>query len=337
MNKVRATAPLTILFPERIMEYGGYALGVDIGGTKMIAGLITAEGEILQTWRRPTPTHDVMDGLIGLLDEAYAGLKPMDKEMLVGIGISTAGQVDWYSGTIEHCTPNLTNWAGTKVKQILSERYHCPVCVDNDGNAAAYGEYWCGSGRNVPNLVVLTIGTGIGGGIILNGQVIRGSRGGGGELGHTIIERNGRPCNCGQNGCLEAYASGKAIEARAKEYTHWHGTGDSREVFMAARNGDAIAKKLIEEMCDGLAHGIINIINFTDPDLILLGGGIAATSDLWLSQLRQKVLAHYSQRKWNPETIQLAQLGEHAGMIGAAGELLNRYGYSNGLSSGFGG
>lgn len=325
----RATAPLTVIFPERLIECGGYALGVDIGGTKMLAGLVTSEGDVLRSWKKPTPAGDVLNGLLGLLDEAMEALDPLEKEMLVGIGVSTAGRVNWYSGTVEYCTPNLQGWAGTKVKDILNKTFRLPASVDNDGNAAAYGEYWCGSGRNVPNLVVMTIGTGIGAGILLNGQVVRGIRGGGGELGHLIIEKNGRPCNCGQRGCLEAYASGNAIAARARETNHWQEEVTSHTVFEAFARGDEIAQNLIEEMCEGLAMGIINITNFTDPDLILLGGGVAARSDAWLPILRQKVMQHKGNTPWNPETIQPAQLGERAGMIGAAGQVLTKYGFSS--------
>ncbi|HBN07529.1 MAG TPA: ROK family protein [Cyanobacteria bacterium UBA8530] len=331
----KATAPLTVIFPERLIECGGYALGIDVGGTKMLAGLVTSDGDVLHTWRQETSRKDVLNGILNFLDDVLASLEPLEKEMLVGIGVSTAGRVNWHSGVVEYATPNLPGWSGTHVKEILIRSFRLPVCVDNDGNAAAYGEYWCGSGQSVPNLAVLTLGTGVGGGIVLGGQVIRGSRGGGGELGHLVIEKDGRPCNCGQRGCLEAYASGTALAARAKECGIWENP-TSYTVFEAAEKGHQIAQRLIEELCEGLALGILNIINFTDPDLILLGGGLSSTGESWLPLLRQKVGEHLGEKSknlegkkfWNPETVQLAQLGEQAGMIGAAGEVLARFGFS---------
>ncbi len=309
------------------------ALGLDLGGTKVLAGLVDETGKVLRTWRFPTPAEGggpaIMQALELAASEAIASLEPEQRDSLVGIGVSSAGHIDAQTGKVLYCTPNLPGWSGMAIAENLRAAFssHFPelvVVADNDGNAATFGEAWCGGGQGVSDLVMMTIGTGLGGGILVDGRLVHGSRAGGAEIGHTILVPNGLPCNCGQNGCLESYVSGTALGKAAARSGHWSPAPSSYQLFQLAREGDANALGLIREMAEHLATAIVTIVNFLDPERILLGGGVGEQGDLFLPMVREAVAARYGERAWDPDRVRMAELGEKAGMIGAAGLVFDR-------------
>lgn len=306
-----------------------YALGLDLGGTKIFAGLIDGEGRVREQWRIPTPTHGGGPAILRALVEAVGtirhNLSEADRERLIGVGVSSAGHVNHRTGMVEYCTPNLPGWSGTHVTEAIQHAHALPACADNDGNCAAFGEYWVGAGRGVQNLVALTIGTGLGGGIVSDGAIVRGARGGGAEIGHIILQPQGHACNCGQHGCLEAYVSGTALAKAALRSGNWDPAPSSHEVFQLARGGDERALGLITDMAQHFAVGLVTIINFLDPERIVVGGGVGEQSDLFLPLVRKRLSSLYGERGWDASQLIPAQLGEQAGMIGAAGEALARF------------
>lgn len=309
------------------------ALGLDLGGTKVLAGLVDETGAVLRTWRTSTPAGGGGEAIMKALEEAAADaigtLPPEERERLVGIGVSSAGHIDHRTGKVIYCTPNLPGWSGMPIADNLRRSHGSllpglVVVADNDGNAATFGEAWCGGAQGVANLVMMTIGTGLGGGIIVDGQLVHGARAGGAEIGHTILFPGGLPCNCGQLGCLESYVSGTALGKAAARSGRWDPAPSSHRLFEMAREGDDLALGLIREMADHLGCAIVSIINFLDPERILLGGGVGEQGDLFLPMVRDAVAARYGERGWDPERVQMAVLGEKAGMIGAAGLVFDR-------------
>ena len=279
-----------------------------------------------------TPADGGAQGIMAALIDAARQLQEVARHsietagsgQLVGIGVSSAGHVDWETGQVVAGTPNIPGWAGTQVARELQAATGVPVCCDNDGNAAAFGEAWAGAGRGRSAIVAITLGTGFGGGIYDRGRVIRGHRGGGGELGHIILVPDGRACNCGQRGCVEAYVSGTALAREARNL--WGPDADSHQVFDRARNGDAVALELVDEFARHLALILVSVFNMADPELILIGGGIARQADLFMPQVLSRVTRYLAAKRYSADQIQLAQLGESAGVVGAAGQALTRFG-----------
>lgn len=307
-----------------------YALGLDLGGTKIFAGLVDGEGRIREQWRIPTPSQSggpaILRALVDAVGTIRHNLSEADRERLLGVGVSSAGHVNHRTGVVEYCTPNLPGWSGTHVTEAITAAHGLPACADNDGNCAAFGEYWVGAGRGVQNLVALTIGTGLGGGILSEGELIRGARGGGAEIGHIILEPGGHACNCGQLGCFETYVSGTALAKAAARSGHWATAPSSHQVFELARAGDGDAMGLVSDMAAHFAIGLVTIINFLDPERIVVGGGVGEQADLFLPLVRKRLSSLYGERGWDTAQLMPALLGEHAGMIGAAGEALFRHG-----------
>lgn len=307
-----------------------YALGLDLGGTKIFAGLVDGAGNVHQQWRISTPTEGGGPAILKALVEAIGtitdGLGHAERDRLIGVGVSSAGHINRRTGVVEYCTPNLPGWTGTHLTEAITEAHRLPVVADNDGNCAAFGEHWIGAGRGVGNLVALTIGTGLGGGIIVDGHLVRGARGGGAEIGHTILEPGGHLCNCGQRGCIEGYVSGTALARAAERSGYWTPSPSSHQIFEWARSGDERALGLVRAMARHLALGVVTIINFVDPERIIVGGGVSSQGDLFMPMVREFVGELYGQRGWDVRNLVLAELGERAGMIGAAGQAFARHG-----------
>ena len=224
----------------------------------------------------------------------------------------------------------MPGWHEQPLRQTIEQSFSLPVYVDNDANAAAVGEYHCGAGRSYENVVLLTLGTGVGSGIIIENQVLHGTKGKGGELGHLIIEPKGKKCNCGQTGCLEAYASGTAITKTAKtlindpayadSYLQKHKDElDGTHIFEGAFRKDTLCIKILEEMYFYFSIGIINIMNIFAPEVILIGGGISKQGNFLLNGIRMALSKVTTNRDiLDPKFVQLATLKEDAGLIGAA-------------------
>lgn len=288
------------------------AIGVDIGGTKILSAVIDERGSIIKSLRVPSEGREGREKILSHLYEAIEGVLTDGVE---GIGIGTAGQVDPDTGMIVTATPNLKDWAGTPLKDIIEERFNLPTYVDNDGNVAALGEWWAGGGKGARCLLCLTIGTGIGSGIVYNGKVFRGAKGVGAELGHMSIKYDGIRCNCGGVGCIEAYASGPALIKSIQEKGRSIATPE--EIQRYAESGDRIVLEAIEEIGTLLGYAMVSFINIFNPDIILLSGGVSNLGDFLINPIR-KIVDTYALPGGRDVKITRATLGEQAGVVGAS-------------------
>ena len=306
-------------------------VGLDIGGTKLNAGLITADGDVVARARRATPASEGGLAIYAAVETLIADLIAEAPGPVTAIGVGSPGHIDFATGQVTWCTPNLPGWSGLPLGDKLSARFDMPTIADNDANAALYGEIWQGGAQGCDHALLLTLGTGVGGGILSHGQMIRGHRGGGAELGHIIIAIDGRPCNCGQRGCLESYASGSAVGAMARErlaageisgLAVTAGGVDavtSHHVFSAYHQHDPVAQAVMTDLADHLAVGIVTLVNIFQPERILLGGGVASQGDSLLDLIRTATKRRFCNAPLSDDLIALARLGEDAGLIGAAG------------------
>lgn len=308
------------------------SIGIDVGGTKILAGLVDAKGCVLHQARRQSARNDPTN-VLNTVCEVVEELQRASDDAVVAVGLGIAGPVDADRSTVFYA-PNL-GWPQVPVRDLLTDRVGLPVIVENDGNAAAWGEFVAGAGTNVQDLTVITVGTGIGGGIIINGELLRGAHGAAGEIGHMNAVPNGRPCGCGRNGCWEQYASGNALvrEARtlAAERRQEAGLllslGDGTpegvqgvHVTAAAREGDPVAMEAFAVVGTWLGRGLADLSSILDPGAFVIGGGVSEAGDLLLDSARatlaEKLTVGRSRRPI-PE-VRLATLGNEAGLIGAA-------------------
>ena len=276
-------------------------LAVDVGGTTIAAGAVTQAGEVLLEDRVPThrdgPGHAV-ECLMSLLERVRDGAEG-EGHALTGIGAGVPGPVDTAAGRVAEHVPHVPELAGRALAAELRERFGLPAFVDNDVNALALGEWRFGAGRGARSLVVLALGTGLGAGIVLDGRLVRGAAGFGGELGHTPVKFDGPPCWCGGRGCLALYASGRGIGEAAQARVAGHAEaallraagGDplaitARLVFRLAAGGDPVAMAVIEEACQALGAMVGTVVNGLNPDVVVITGGVAAS----LAPLETRIL-----------------------------------------------
>lgn len=314
-------------------EAGRYAACADIGGTKVLLGLVDRQGRVVARdrypIRAPRAPEDVVDEMAPrLLDLASAA--GIGWERVIGAALSVAFMGDVDRGVVLSA-PNLGEWHDVPLAALAERALHRPVRLEMDANAAALGEAWKGLGAGTGHLVYIVVGTGIGAGIVMNGRVYHGWRGTAGELGHTTIVPGGPLCNCGKRGCLEALAAGPAIARRAEEALGQGrqtilgepGAGSpitAETVFAAARKGDAVACEIVEQTAEYLGIGIANVLSLLNPEVIALGGGvIGGAADLLLGPLLE-VVRRYSGSWIDLEHTRIAPglLGEDAALIGAA-------------------
>ena len=313
-----------------------YYLGIDIGGTGFKAGLVNEEGVIVSKLSVPMDAeHAEFDRYLARtladITKQLLAENGLREEDLPYVGIGVPGPCDDKTG-IFYFAPNLPV-KNLELKELFREQLDLPVHIGNDANCAALGEYHAGAGKQYQSLVLITLGTGVGTGIILDGKLWTGCNGAGAEGGHIVVRPGGLPCGCGRKGCLEVYSSASGLIRMAREQMQtekesllWkladqdamNVTG--RVVFRAAKEKDAVAERVLEEYVDILSEGCLDIINLLQPEAIVLGGGISGAEDaLLLDPLREKTygrdLAKYSQPKTK---IVKAQLGNDAGIIGAA-------------------
>ncbi|HWA66320.1 MAG TPA: ROK family glucokinase [Mycobacteriales bacterium] len=307
----------------------GLSIGIDIGGTKIAAGVVDVSGNILSSTRRPTPSQDpaMVEALVAeAIGELRAGYD------VTSVGIGAAGWVDASRKTVLFA-PNLA-WRNTPLYDDLARLVDIPVIVENDANAAAWGEYRFGAGEQDPDTVVLTIGTGIGCGLIIDGKLRRGRFGIGGEPGHMRVVPGGRQCGCGNLGCLEQYCSGTALVRAAREVAQTRPTDAARllelaggraesidgpVVTQAAQEGDPAAIDCFEEIGRWLGQGMADIAVTLDPGRFVIGGGVVDAGELLLRPARENYAAVLSGRGYRPfAEVVPARLGPDAGMIGAA-------------------
>jgi glucokinase len=311
-------------------------VGLDVGGTTMKAGVVDNDGRPLAApVSLPTESAKGQEHGLAVMAEsirravAAAGLT-MDR--IAAIGVATPGSMDIPGGLILD-PPNLKPWRNVPVRKSIADAFQLPTAFQNDANAAAYGEFWAGAGKDFRSMVLFTLGTGIGGGIVLGDRVIEGEHSHGGELGHVKIEmRNGRMCGCGKRGCLEAYASATAVVARTYEalnidagksalHAVLHDLGEltARDVFQAAAKGDALAAKIVDDTAFYLAIGSVNAMHTVDPDGICFAGGMTAAGEPFLNRIRHYVGEIAFSVPAARCQIRYAKLGTDAGFIGAAG------------------
>ncbi|MCB1161883.1 ROK family protein [bacterium] len=309
-------------------------LGLDVGGTNVKAVLATADGRALRRarWRTAelgdTPAA-ALDGLAARVDRLLAAAR-LAPAALGGLGLACAGLIDGESGRILDA-PNLRHWEGAPLGEWLAGRFPCAVAVENDVNALAYGEWRLGAGRGTRHLACLALGTGVGGGLILDGALYRGRRGLAAELGHLVIDREGRRCPCGNRGCLEAYAGARALEAAARRalarrraghaaLTRALGGGapDPRALAAAARGGSALARELLAEAGRALGVAVTSIINAFAPERVILAGGVAAAGALVLGPARAEARARLMNPRVQRLDLRLRALGNDGAALGAA-------------------
>ena len=311
-----------------------YFAGVDVGGTSMKGGVVDDSGRPLSSVSLATEASLGQEhGLRRMCETvrqatATAGLQ---LDQIAAIGVATPGTMDIGAGIILD-PPNLKPWQNVPVRQYIHEQFGKPTAFQNDANAAAYGEYWVGAGKAAKSMVLFTLGTGVGCGIILHDTILEGEHSHGAEVGHMKIEMtNPRQCGCGRRGCLEAYASASAVVNRTMEMLAASG-GDSilrqvrkaqgiltaRAVFEAAAAGDALAATIVEETAFYLAVGAMNMMHTIDPDMIVFGGGMIAAGERFLNRIREHIRELAFPIPAAKTQISYAQLGTDAGFIGAA-------------------
>lgn len=273
---------------------GGTVVGIDLGGTKIAVGLVARSGDVNVFHSRPTLAADgasaVIDRLAGLVREVLATL-PGGAREVIGVGLATPGIVDAGTGTVRYATPALPGWTGLALGPRLAEALGLPVVVHNDGHAAAMGEWAVGAAAGAADAVVVVLGTGIGGGIIAGGRLLRGYLGGAGRIGHLSVEAGGRRCWCGARGCIEQYASGSAV-ARDAQVAIGGGAATSlrairrpltaADVVRAARREDKLALGLLAEAGRHLGAALVSLVNMLSPQVIVVGGGLADAGALLL-------------------------------------------------------
>ncbi|WP_152394792.1 ROK family protein [Paenibacillus guangzhouensis] len=301
------------------------SIGIDIGGTNVKAGIVLDNGEIVYTDRMPTEAASGSSSLRDRLREMIQSLIAKAGEIevqLLGVGVGTAGQVQHRTGRVTGATGNLPGWADMLSAAWVSEVSRLPAVVDNDVNAAALGEAWIGAGQAWNDFVCVTLGTGVGGCVILNKQPFRGRDGYAGEVGHQVIVHGGVPCNCGSAGCWEQYASVTALIRQIKAAAEQGGPDFVKPelLFEAARQGDAAAHDIIDNYAGFVAVGLANLLNIFNPSAMIIGGAITSQGDFLFERIRSKVYANVMQVYRDSETVPIvpAQLGDHAGIVGAA-------------------
>nr|WP_295972697.1 ROK family glucokinase [uncultured Bacillus sp.] len=310
-------------------------IGIDIGGTSTKIALLTKDGKIIEKRDIPTPFQDDGSFLSGrVIDTIYALLRSnrLKISSIAGIGLGAPGPVQAEKGYFYEI-PNLEWPDRYPAKSLLEQASGLPVRINNDANCAALGEMWRGAGMGASHLVCVTLGTGIGGGVIINGAILQGSRGAAGEIGHvTSVAENGARCNCGKTGCLETVASATGIVRLATERVEARrdssnkltsllketGVLTAKGIFDLARTGDRTAMEVVEEAAHYLGIALANIANTLNPEKIIIGGGVSNARDLLYDPVKRIYDKHVFPFSASATEITLAQLGNDAGVIGAA-------------------
>ncbi len=304
---------------------GRSVIGVDLGGTNLRTALISPAGDIFHKQKEAT---EASQGHEKVIEKLVAGIRRQqaiaqhDGHSVIAVGVGAPGVIHEQRGVVVK-SPNFPDWDNLPLKQELESAVGIPVFIENDANAAALGEQWRGAAQGIKSMIYLTLGTGVGGGIVLEGKIWQGADGMAGEVGHMTIIPDGRRCGCGNSGCLEMYASSRGIvmsylEGLAGRSCSAPSSITSADVYQAARGGDALAIRVMEEMGRYLGIGIANLINIFNPEMVVIGGGVNAAWDLFMdatgSEIRKRAFAYPAERT----RIVPSALGDEAGMVGAA-------------------
>ena len=310
-----------------------YGFGIDLGGTTCKLGLFQVDGTLMEKWEIPTDTREngknVLPDIAASVEEKIRQ-HHISREQIIGAGIGVPGAVN-NEGVVNRCI-NL-GWGIVPVSKELSSLLSVPVYTANDANVAALGEAWKGSGNGYSSIAMITLGTGIGGGVVLDGQIINGFHGAAGELGHIVVNPEEQDaCNCGNHGCIEQYASATGIvrqarkqlaESREDSVLRKEQNLSAKSVFDAAKAGDALAKKIAAEVCNMLGRVIGTICNVINPEAVIIGGGVSRAGDILL-ELVQEGFRNSVFHASRDTVIRLASLGNDAGIYGAMKLLLNK-------------
>ncbi len=315
-----------------------YALGVDLGGTKVMASIVdVTSGEVVASVRKRTKAEKGQDAIskrtLDIVTEVLSEAEVTDGADIVAIGVGAAGQIDRQAGVILDA-PNL-GVRNLDLKELLGDQFHKPVSIGNDVEVATIGELYYGAGKGYNNFVCVFVGTGIGGGIVQNGQMYTGLSGTAGEIGHVPIDAGGRICGCGNRGCLEAYASRTAITKAIMAEIH-HGRksvlADEAELQLkqgdtiirsgllanAIKQNDALTIEIVTEAADYLGYGLATVLNFYNPECIILGGGVVEAIDLLFERASSRALTVALSQPARHSKIVRAKLGDFSGVVGAA-------------------
>ena len=292
-------------------------LSIDIGGTAVKLGLVDRQGVV----HARAEASVCFDGyatpiLTTVIREAQAFLA-REQAQVEGVGVSATGQVDDRLGVVIGTNGKIPNYEGAQLKRDLEAALSVPVFALNDANAAALGECFAGRAKGMDNVLMITLGTGVGGGIVLGGKIFGGTRGIAGELGHFTLYQDGIPCPCGKRGCFESYAATTALVRRAGEATG-EAALDGRTIFARAAAGDPIMRDALNGWIDDIAAGISGLVHIFNPQMVLIGGGVSAQEELLIAPLRQRVLSQVMPRFAEELRVEAATLSNDAGLIGAA-------------------
>ncbi len=309
---------------------GRVVIGVDLGGTNLRTALLSPDGNILD--KRAEATH-ASDGwkkvLLRLIDNIKRQQESANRKGLsiAAVGVGAPGIIQGDTGIVVK-SPNFPDWDNLPLKEELEKALDLPVTIENDANAAALGEQWLGSGRGIGSMILLTLGTGVGGGIVLNNQIWQGADGMAGELGHMTVIPDGRLCGCGNTGCLEMYASARGIVQSYRERCVRASVAPeeitSEQVYEAARRGEADALAVMQGMGRMLGIGIANLINIFNPEMIVIGGRVKEAWPLFIDATREEIRNRAFEVPAARTQIVPSRLGDDAGLVGAAAVALQK-------------
>ena len=305
-------------------------IGIDVGGTNVKIALVSDKGKIIYSNSIPTRAEMGYEYTINSMKDAVRDLlketkmKPSDIE---GMGFGFPGQIDCKNGVVR-LAPNIPGWVNIPIANIMEKEFGVSTRVDNDVRTATLGELNYGAGVGCENLVCITVGTGIGSGLVVNGKLVRGANNAAGEIGHIKLTNEGGPlCGCGDRGCLEAYASGPSIVALAEEYIKGGKSTKYRElanpditpyiVAVAAKEGDPVAKQIFRIMGEYIGMGLTSVVNLLNPEKIIIGGGVAEAGDILFNPIKETIAKRAMTIQREVEIVP-AQLGNTAGVIGAS-------------------
>ncbi|WP_337019931.1 ROK family glucokinase [Oceanobacillus massiliensis] len=312
-------------------------IGIDIGGTSVKLGIIERNGNIYKKWEIPTNIENagraIVDDIWLSIDETLSDIE-IDPSAIAGIGVGAPGFIETETGFVYEAV-NI-GWKNFDLANQLQQKSGMKVFVENDANTAVLGENWTGAGKQARNLIAITLGTGVGGGIIANGSILNGENGMAGELGHIVVEEDGYPCNCGKRGCLETITSATGIVRQAMEKItefpdsvlaaayNKNQAISSKEVFELANEGDSLSISIVKHTADVLGRIIANMGVIINPSKVLIGGGVSRAGDQLIGEIRTSFAKYALPRVVEACEITEAQLGNDAGIIGGAFLVLDK-------------
>ncbi|MFQ5455506.1 MAG: ROK family protein [Nitrospirota bacterium] len=297
-------------------------IGVDIGGSGFRIAGITPDGKVNGGRKKAPLISREKDFVIdSLIKELKDYISRYNREIL-GIGIGIPGFFMIKRGIL-HSSPNFPGWKMVPIKRLIQDEIDIPIFVENDANAATFGEFWAGAGKGVKNLIFLGLGTGVGGGIIIDGEILHGSSGIGGEVGHLIVDPEGPICGCGNHGCIESYASATGIvnnyKIKIEDSNYDLSDLTAKKVFLMAQKGDRRAKEVFQNMGRYLGIAITSLINLLNPDMVIIGGGVLTSWELFINITKKEIKKRAIRPSAKNVRIVPAHLREKAGLIGAGG------------------